>query len=315
MNVYNWIAKFLKAKSLKGMCFLLLKIAAIAFVCFELYEDIRYFSCLISSDREIIPFYIAKRIIIILICITLYYLIKYFKRKYSSSIVSISIIILCVITSWINGSIFGIFYWDGPYWGRVLDEETGKPIAGAVVAGKWEYEQFYWLSGGTIFADVRETTTGENGLFMLPMARGVQLWPFSRIILDKLYVYKPGYDSHPPRMQHRWSDDEKTKWLQKLNRRYPEKRQKYSQEYHSIDAEEYFSDPRYASTIYTSIFRVEPKIYKPSIIRLNRALSIKDQRKVWSNHLSDVGCEKYKVKKSISLIDKEERRLYEKKKF
>jgi hypothetical protein len=213
----------------------------------------------------------------------------------------------------INGSIFGFFYWDGPYWGRVLDADTGKPIPGAIVVAEWEFDYFQFLAGGTTYADARETVTDKNGLFIIPVARAAQLWPLSRIVLDEINVYKPGYDSHPPSISRLWTDEDKKKWLYELNLRYPEFRQKYSQEFHPIDPEEYFSDPIHAQSIYRSIFRVQPKIYKPSIIKLNRAFSFREKREaLLSSFPSDVGCEKYKIMKSLSLLNKEKRRLYRK---
>ena len=144
----------------------------------------------------------------------------------------------------------------------------------------------------------------------LQSARTIWLWPFSRIVLDKLNVLKPGYDSHPPRIQFAWTDEENKKWLQYLNLRYPEYRQKRSQTYHSIDAQEYFSNPRYAPTIYYSIFRVKCKSYKESIIRLNKARSPKERYRAASFNLSDIsGCDRYKIQKTFEVVNSERKRF------
>ncbi len=312
MNIYNFLLNQIRVKNLKDLLLLLLKIAIIAFVCVELYDDFRYLLCTMKNHRQIIPFSIAKRVSLFLIGLFVCYFIYYFKQKYNSSYFNNSIVILCIVTSMVNGSIFGFFYWDGPYWGRVVDADTGKPIPGSIVVAEWEFEQYYFLSGGSTYADVRETVTDKNGLFIIPVARAAQLWPLSRIVLDEINVYKPGYDSHPPSITRVWTDEDEKKWLQYLNLRYPEFRQKYSQDYHPIDPEEYFSDPIHARHIYYSIFRVEPKIYKPSIIKLNRAFSIKEQRAALSIRPLDVGCEKYKIMKSLSLLNKEKIRIYRK---
>ena len=68
---------------------------------------------------------------------------------------------------------------DGLYWGKVIDADTGKPIAGASVARFW---RFKWnVMGFSSYGDVRETVTDENGCFFLPVARAIKLWPGGRI--------------------------------------------------------------------------------------------------------------------------------------
>jgi hypothetical protein len=90
--------------------------------------------------------------------------------------------------------------------------------------------------------------------------------------------------------------------------RYPEYRQKYSQTYHSIDAEEYFSNPRYASAMYHTIFRVKCKSYKENIIRLNKIRSFKERYRAASFSLSDVPY-RFKIPKLVEALNNERERF------
>jgi hypothetical protein len=89
-----------------------------------------------------------------------------------------------------------LYYWDGPYKGKVVDAETGAPIEGAVVAGSWHLQVVYWWPR---FCDAVETTTDRNGEFVLPRAWCVNLWLIGRLNLPgDVIVFKPGYLGYPP---------------------------------------------------------------------------------------------------------------------
>lgn len=89
-----------------------------------------------------------------------------------------------------------LYYWNGPYKGKVVELDTGKPIKGAVVAGSWHLET---VIGCPWFCDAVETTTDKNGEFVLPRAWCISLWPIARLnIYDKPVVFKPGYLGYPP---------------------------------------------------------------------------------------------------------------------
>jgi len=110
-----------------------------------------------------------------------------------------------------NKSILCLIYTDGPYYGRVVDAGTGEPIAGAAVAGVWEFNHNSFFGSSSSFAGAKETVTDQEGNFYLELN-----WAYtSRINTEKLkisnlYVFKSGYDSHPPYMQKYWSkEDEK----------------------------------------------------------------------------------------------------------
>jgi len=318
MKFREFVIKHLKVKNFKELCFLLIKLLIITFVFIELYEDILFLVCEIKFNPKTLPFTIIKRLILIAIFFGVYRSFKYFKRKGTLSTALWILLILSIITSGVNGSILGIFYWDGPYWGRVVDADTGEPIEGASVAGKWMFEYAIPIGHGVgddAFADARETVTGKSGYFFVSMGRAAWFWPISRIVLKDLYVYKPGYDSHPPRMYNAWSEDDKKKWFAKLNKQYPEYRKKWAKEwtkaYQSIKADKYFT-PRYARSIYGRIFRVDCKFYKPCIIKLNKALSIKEQRKAaftFSPNDASI-CEYFKIKKMLNLQEEGKKKLH-----
>ncbi|MDA8240479.1 MAG: hypothetical protein M0Z67_08940 [Nitrospiraceae bacterium] len=89
-----------------------------------------------------------------------------------------------------------IYYWDGPYQGKVVELETGAPIEGAVVAGSWNLEVNF---GWPMFCDAVETLTDKNGEFTLPRAWCINPWPLGRISLPgNIVVFKPGYLAYPP---------------------------------------------------------------------------------------------------------------------
>lgn len=110
-----------------------------------------------------------------------------------------------------NKSILSLIYTDGPYYGRVVDSETGEPIPGAVVAGVWKFGQIVPFLIIWTFADANETVTDSEGKFKLPREWTFTPWIMStKMKLSDLYVFKSGYDSHPPNMDWHWKkEDEK----------------------------------------------------------------------------------------------------------
>lgn len=108
-------------------------------------------------------------------------------------------LLLLVISMISNRSIYWILYWDGPYYGQVVDADTGKPIEGACVAGIWKFEAFILIiTSTTHFANAKETVTDADGKFTLPLTFAFTFWPTSVLEEMDLVVFKPGYDSHPP---------------------------------------------------------------------------------------------------------------------
>lgn len=85
-------------------------------------------------------------------------------------------------------------HWDGPYRGKIVELETGKPIEGAVVAADWVIEPFVHTER---ICDAKETITNENGEFELPKG---WCWshPFASLGKPNVVVFKPGYLGYPP---------------------------------------------------------------------------------------------------------------------
>jgi len=84
---------------------------------------------------------------------------------------------------------------DGPYKGRVIDAETGKPLEGVVVLGVWYKEEM--TVGGTVgtYYDARETVTDSKGNFEI-QGHG---WIFTDTIIRSLsemhiLVFKAEYE-------------------------------------------------------------------------------------------------------------------------
>lgn len=89
-----------------------------------------------------------------------------------------------------------IYYWDGPYKGKVIELDTGVPIEGAVVAGSWYIEV---MAGWPSFCDAKETVTDKNGEFVLPRAWCISFWPIASLSMPgNVVVFKPGYLAYPP---------------------------------------------------------------------------------------------------------------------
>lgn len=89
-----------------------------------------------------------------------------------------------------------IYYWDGPYKGKVVDLDIGEPIEGAVVAGSWD---LLVMSHIPAFCDAREAVTNKNGEFVLPRAWCISFWPIAELSMPgNVVVFKPGYLAYPP---------------------------------------------------------------------------------------------------------------------
>ncbi len=83
---------------------------------------------------------------------------------------------------------------DGPYRGKVVELETGKPIEGAVVAAEWTIEPFVHTER---ICDAKETVTDKNGEFELPKGSCTS-HPFAQMYGPYVVVFKPGYLGYPP---------------------------------------------------------------------------------------------------------------------
>lgn len=245
----------------RDLCFLILKAVLVVFVLGEMSDHSRYMICLLERhDFAEFLLRLIRAKIILAIFFAGYMLAKYFRRKgVSGRAVFWFLILGNISTLWLNGSVFGIFFWDGPYWGRVTDADTGEPVAGASIIGKWQFQVYQLYVGrGCIHADVRETVTGDSGYFFLTPARAFSLWPGAQIRLEDIIVFKSGY-----------------------------------------------------RILFTKRGR-DYKIYKLTILRLNKAKSPEEQREAAAVSLSDVPfCEdKIKIPMINEAVSKEKIRLY-----
>ncbi len=86
----------------------------------------------------------------------------------------------------------------GPYYGKVVDLETGEPIEGAVVLVVFYTESPGPAGSISYFADAVEVVTDKNGEFRIPATRVLagrflQVWdPYGYVT-----IFKPGYGCYP----------------------------------------------------------------------------------------------------------------------
>jgi len=83
---------------------------------------------------------------------------------------------------------------DGPYKGRVIDAETGKPLEGAVAHGTWSRIHPTPAGSSSEYYDSYEVLTNKDGEFKIP---GKGLLIFSNIDDMTLTIFKAGYTQFP----------------------------------------------------------------------------------------------------------------------
>lgn len=90
-----------------------------------------------------------------------------------------------------------LIYHDGPYTGKVVDEETNQPIEGSAIVALW-YIQRYGGAGGPVakLLEAKEAVTNKNGEFTIPSMIGFHWWPFSTLDEPNVIVFKPGYRTY-----------------------------------------------------------------------------------------------------------------------
>ncbi len=88
----------------------------------------------------------------------------------------------------------GCVHSDGPYRGRVIELDTGKPIEGAVVAADWTIETGPHMER---VCAAKETMTDNQGEFELPSASCAGS-PFAKLHKPWVVIFKPGYLGYPP---------------------------------------------------------------------------------------------------------------------
>ena len=81
------------------------------------------------------------------------------------------------------------------YEGRVVDEESGAPLAGAVVTAIWYRTPAIQMEGSLYFLNAQETVTDADGRFSLQVSPGLDWDPTTvRVKEPAIVVYNPGYE-------------------------------------------------------------------------------------------------------------------------
>lgn len=80
---------------------------------------------------------------------------------------------------------------DGPYKGRVIDADTGRPIEGVVILGVW-YKEISTAAGGvSSYYDAKEAVTEKDGEFEI---RGVERKLWTYVGPMNVLIFKAGYE-------------------------------------------------------------------------------------------------------------------------
>lgn len=100
------------------------------------------------------------------------------------------LVILCSIANFLKSA-----HGAELYHGRVIDEETGEPIAGAVLTVVWYTTPIISMERGMSFLSAQETLTDSDGKFLLLAEPAIDWNPFTivRKPPDTVVIYKPGY--------------------------------------------------------------------------------------------------------------------------
>lgn len=81
------------------------------------------------------------------------------------------------------------------YQGRVVDEETGLPLAGTVGTVIWGNSSYLGLESGVReFLNAQETGTDSDGNFTLPVSAGFNRQLFTLVSNPWIVMYQPGYE-------------------------------------------------------------------------------------------------------------------------
>lgn len=102
-------------------------------------------------------------------------------------------LILIFIVSW--SAIARPLFAADLYQGRVVDEETGQPLTGAVVTVVWYKSPIVAMDGGRDFHSAQETLADSDGKFSLVVSPGIDWNPFTYIRAEPdIAIYQPGYE-------------------------------------------------------------------------------------------------------------------------
>lgn len=100
-----------------------------------------------------------------------------------------SIVSFFILFFLLQGCCYPVRY-DGPYKGKVVDVDTGKPIEGVVVLGQWSKVAVTPAGGVSSYYDAQERVTNKNGEFEI---RGLGLKILSNVAPMNVLIFKVGY--------------------------------------------------------------------------------------------------------------------------
>jgi hypothetical protein len=101
-----------------------------------------------------------------------------------------SIVIFVVIILYLPACLCAIGA-DGPYEGRVIDGDTGKPIERVVILVAWYTSQFSPAGSTHNFYNAKETVTDNKGEFSIP---GMGLKALTNLESMHVLIFKAGYE-------------------------------------------------------------------------------------------------------------------------
>jgi hypothetical protein len=111
-------------------------------------------------------------------------------KKKGLNMIGKIVISFCALFLLLASCCYPIRY-DGPYKGRVVEAETGKPIEDVVVLGVW-YKEITTAAGGvSSYYDAAETVTDKNGEFEI---NGLGLKILTNVGPMNILIFKAGYE-------------------------------------------------------------------------------------------------------------------------
>jgi hypothetical protein len=99
-----------------------------------------------------------------------------------------------LITVWLTGTDVSLVSAADLYHGRVVDEETGQPLVGAVVTVIWDKSPVVYLERTRTFLSAQEAITDSEGKFALLASPEIDWNPFTSVRKPpSVVIYKPEY--------------------------------------------------------------------------------------------------------------------------
>jgi hypothetical protein len=111
----------------------------------------------------------------------------------------------------------------GPWKGRIVDAETGQPLAGVIVLASWWRRSPGAVHERREFHEAHEVVTDADGRFVVPAVPTSATSPFARVQGPRVIIFKGGYGQwqfrgEPPL---RGSDaEQRSDWLEEAWKRF-----------------------------------------------------------------------------------------------